>query len=368
MSRYDDLDDGGRGAPRRLLRRSASAGKYSSAMVITGSISIVVTLALVIGSLYFYKRYRDVWDSIGRINVSKDLVKRPPKYGTALNVLLIGSDTRKGKNGKIGGYTPGARSDTVMVLHLSPGRHDAVVLSFPRDSVVPILHCAPIDGTPGQQAQPGQVEQINSTFSFGGPGCLQETLEQTTHIRLDDFIQLTFVGFEKIINDIGGVDVCLPQAVNVPDSGLDLSQGRHHIYGSQALAFWRSREGLGMGSDLQRIQRDQFLMVALLHGIEKSGMLRSPTKMVSVITDAASAMHTDTGLTPGRMLQIAESLRGVPTKSVQFVEVPTVPYVFNNNWVQWTPQDDQLFSALAHDIKLPKLVKSRSRSRSVKAE
>jgi LCP family protein required for cell wall assembly len=367
MSRYDDPDGEGRRKPR-MPRRAGGARRYSNGMLITGSVSIVVTLALVIGSLYAYLRYRSVWDSINRIDVSKDLGNRPPKYGNALNVLLIGSDSRKGRNGKIGGYTPGQRSDTVMVLHISPGRHTAVVLSFPRDSVVPVFQCAAIGGTPGQQAQPGQVEQLNSTFAFGGPGCLQKTLEDTTHIRLDDFIQLTFVGFEKVINDIGGVNVCLPQSVNVPQSGLHLSRGRHHIYGGQALAFWRSRESLGMGSDLQRIQRDQFLMASLLQGVEKSGILKSPRQMISVVTDAAQAMRTDTGLTPGKMLQIAESLKGLSTKSVQFIEVPSEAYSLNQNWVQWiSPQDPQLFSAIAHDSKLPKLPKSKGKPAKVPA-
>lgn len=360
MSRYDDLDGGGSSQPRR--RRTIGAGKYSRGMLISGSVAIVVTFALVIGSLYVYDRYRDVVDSIGRINVTPDLTKRPPKYGSALNILLIGSDTRTGANAKIGGYTPGARSDTVMVLHLSPGRHNAVVLSFPRDSVVPIYHCAAIGGTPGQQAQPGQVEQLNSTFAYGGPGCLQETIERTTHIRLDDFIQLTFVGFKKVINDIGGVEVCLPEAVNDPLSGLRLAQGRHHIYGSQALAFWRTREDLGLGSDLQRIQRDQFLMASLVQGIEKSGLLNSPSKSVSVITDAARSMTTDTALTTGGMLKIAESMKGMSSQSVQFVEVPTEPYVLNDNWVQFLPQDNQLFGAIAHDSRLPRLAKSKTKS------
>jgi LCP family protein required for cell wall assembly len=358
MSRYDDPDGEGWREPHRSRRRAGGGRRYSKGMLAVGSLSIAVTLALVLGSLYAYMRYRAVWDSIHRIDVSKDLAKRPPKYGNALNILLIGSDSRAGGN-RIGGYSLGQRSDTVMVLHISPGRRTAVVLSFPRDSVVPVLQCAALDGTAGQQAQPGQVEQLNATFANGGPGCLQTTLEQTTHIRLDDFIQLTFVGFMKIINDIGGVEVCLPQAVNVPQSGLHLSKGPHHIYGPQALAWWRSRESIGLGSDLQRIQRDQFLMASLLQGVKKSGILSSPRKMISVVTDAAQAMRTDTGLTPGKMLQIAESLRGLATKSVQFIQVPTVAYALNQNWVQWIdPEAPQLFSAIAHDSKLPKLPKS----------
>jgi hypothetical protein len=109
-------------------------------------------------------------------------------------------------------------------------------------------------------------------------------------------------------------------------------------------------------------------MASLLQGVEKSGILKSPRQMISVVTDAARAMRTDTGLTPSKMLQIAESLRGLSTKSVQFIEVPTQAYSLNQNWVQWiSPQDPQLFSAIAHDSKLPKLPKSRGKSAKIPA-
>jgi LCP family protein required for cell wall assembly len=366
MSRYDDSDGATRhGSRGRRSRRSAASRKYSRGMRVTGTLAILLTSALVLGSLYAYVRYRDVWDSIKRVDVNADLTKRPVGYGHALNILLIGSDTRSGKNGQIGGRgAQGARSDTVMVLHISPTLHRIVVLSFPRDSVVPILACAPEAGTSGQQAEPGQMEQINSTFAYGGPGCLWHTIEETTHIRLDDFIELDFVGFEKVINDLGGVDVCLPYAVDDPMSGLHLSKGMHHVWGKQALAFWRTREDLGLGSDLQRIQRDQYLMIALLQGVERSGLLRSPTKIASVIGDAAHAMTTDSGMTVSRMLQIAEGLRGLSSKSAEFIEVPSQTYPQETAWVQWIPQDSQLFSAIAHDTKLPKTKKSAKPAKS----
>jgi LCP family protein required for cell wall assembly len=381
MRRDRDLDDGGRREPfpggrggRSQGRRSGNrrdkasrnsrgqgAGgrpKPSLRKRITGATAITLTCGLVAAVLYVYEKYGVAWDDINRVDVSNDLADRPPQYGDALNVLLIGSDTRSGRNGRIGGrVTGGARSDTVMLVHISPGRHSVAVLSFPRDSVVPIDKCAPEAGTAGQQAQPGQVEQLNSTFAFGGPGCLWHTLEQSTGIRIDDFVELTFVGFEKVINGIGGVSVCVPYAVNVPDSRLRLPAGRHHVGGAEALAFWRAREGIGLNSDLQRIYRDQLLMVALLHGIEKNRLLHSRTKMLSVLTDVARsrAITMDTGLTTGKALRIAESLGGLSPKSVQFIEVPTVPYPPNPlAWVQWAPQDTGMFRAIAHNATLPK--------------
>jgi LCP family protein required for cell wall assembly len=321
----------------------------------------VLVLGLVGASLAAYVKYRAVYDSIGRVDVSGDLsgIKQPPVDPNAINILLIGSDTRTGVNGKIGGTVGigGQRSDTVMVLHISPGAHHAVVLSFPRDSVVPILGCTAEAGSTGQTANPSQVEQINATFAYGGPGCLWKTVEATTNIHIDNFVELTFQGFEKVINDLGGVNICLPAAINVPQSGLDLSAGRHHVFGPEALAFWRTRENVGEGSDLQRIQRDQFLMASLVQGIEKSGLLTSPRKVTAVIGDVARSMTTDRGLDQSRMLRIATSLRGLTSKNVQFIEVPTQTYQPNPAWVQWTPQAPQLFSAIAHDSTLPKVVK-----------
>src|SRR6266542_1427050 len=202
----------------------------------------------------------------------------------------------------------------------------------------------------------GSFEQINTTFANGGPGCLWKTIEHTTGIRIDHFIELNFTGFIHVVNDIGGVNVCLPFAVNNTLSGLHLSAGRHHVGGQQALAFWRTRENIGEGSDLQRIQRDQFLMASLLQGVQRSNILGSPTTLLSVVKDIASAMTTD--MDTSSLLQTAESVKGLSTKSVEFVQVPSVTATQNANWVTWTPQSAALFGAVAHDRKLPKAGKN----------
>jgi LCP family protein required for cell wall assembly len=342
-------------------RRRWFGGRYRTSSVALGGLATLLAVVLVAGFLTAYMKYREVWDSITHVDVSADLhsSKLPPPDPNALNLLLIGSDSRVGKNGAIGGSTgiSGARSDTVMLVHVAPGESQIDVISFPRDTVVPILSCTPEDGTTGQTAQPGQVEQLNATFAYGGPGCLWETLEETTGIHIDDFIELTFVGFVDAINALGGVNVCVPAAIDDPMSGLDISAGHHHIYGKMALAFWRTREDLGEGDDPQRIQRDQYLMASLLQGIEKSGLLNSPGKILGVI-DALSANHNisiDDQLTPTRLLKIAEDLHGISTESVQFVTSPYTTYDPNPNWVQWEePQAQDLFSAIAHDNTLPK--------------
>jgi LCP family protein required for cell wall assembly len=353
MSRYDDPDGDGWKTPRQRRGRSRRR-KASTGMLVTGWLASALVCVLVVAALGAYVKYRTVWDSIKRIDAST-LGKQPPKYTNAENLLLIGSDTRVGANGRIGGNVGCNCSDTVMLLHISPGHHLVTVISIPRDTEVPILACAPIDGTKGQAANPGQLEPINYTLSYGGPICTWKTVDSVTGIHIDHFIQLDFTGFEKIVDDMGGVNVCLPEPLDVAKSGLHLSRGWHHVRGYQALAFWRTRENVGFGSDTQRIQRDQFLMASLVQGMEHSGLLNSPTRILSVVTDAAAAMTTDTGLDQATMLQIADSMKGLASKSVQFITAPNVPYTLDQNRVQFEqPQAGQLFHAIAHDTKLPK--------------
>jgi LCP family protein required for cell wall assembly len=335
----------------------SSQRRRARSLVLRG-LAVCVAVVVVGATLAAYAIYRTASDDIRHVNVSKDLgTHRPAPDPNALNILLIGSDSRGGQNRSFGAEVAGQRSDTVMIVHIAPGAHRVVVLSFPRDSVVPILACAPEAGAAGQTAQPaGDIEQLNATFSDGGPGCLWKTLEQTTGIRINDFIELTFTGFENLINDVGGVSVCLPVAVDDPDSRLHLSAGRHHVWGAQALAFWRARY-IGEGSDLQRIQRDQYLMASLLHGIQHSGLAHSPTEILSVLQNVVGNgdVTTDSQLTLGRLVSLADELRGLPPRAVQFIEIPTVPYPGNPQaWVQWAqPQADSLFTAIARNTTVP---------------
>ncbi len=307
---------------------------------------------LVAVALTGYAAYRDLFAKIHRLQVT-DLGKRPPKFNNSLNILVIGSDSRKGKNARFGAGVSGQRSDTIMVLHLSPGLKHAVVLSIPRDSVVPVLTCPPVPGSPGQRAMPGQVEQINATFALGGPGCLWKTIEHTTHLRLDHFMELNFTGFEHVINDLGGVDICLPYAIKDPRSKLRLSAGLHHVWGAEALAYWRVRY-IGLGSDLERIQRDQFLMASLAQEIKHADLFGDPVKVVRIVSDVASSLTTDSGLSQGMLLALAESLRSLKLSEVHFIQVPVLPYAKNRNWVTWAPSAKALFTDLAHDRKLPR--------------
>jgi len=315
--------------------------------------AIALAVILVGGVLAGYTVYSDVFGKIRHVKVT-GLGARPQSYNSSLNILVIGSDTRSGGNKRFGAHVTGQRSDTVLVLHLSPGLRRAVVLSIPRDSVVPVLSCPSAPGAQGQTAAPGQVEQINATFSAGGPGCLWKTIEHTTGIRLNHFMELNFTGFEHVVNDIGGVSICLPRPIRDRRSKLRLSAGVHHVMGPAALAYWRVRY-IGQGSDLQRIRRDQYLMASVAQKVKRANLLGSPTKILKVVSDIADALTTDAGLSQSAMIGLAAKLRSVPLSAVHFVQVPVVFYGPNPNWVQWAPSARTLFQAIARDRKLPRM-------------
>ncbi len=349
---------------RTDMRRRPGSRRYSLGMMLTGWAAIGLAVLLVGGTLYGYVKFRNVLDGIATEKISHQ-GKRPPKLNGAMNILVIGSDSRSGRNGKIGGPAPGQRSDTVMVAHLSPGGGRVTVLSFPRDSAIPVYSCpSEPGGFPGQTAAPGSIEQLNTSFANGGANCLWKTIEHTTGIHLDNFLQLNFTGFISVINALNGVPVCLPTAIHKTRyDRLKLTAGPHVLKGYKALEFWRLRENFGLGSDLQRIQRDQLLMVGLVQKILKTRVLHSLSKTWAIIhaISSAHALTTDAGLTPGRIVQIGRSLSGISKKSIQFIEVPTVNYPPNPNWVEFdTSRTTKLFDAIERDRALPKTSKGRT--------
>jgi LCP family protein required for cell wall assembly len=339
----------------RLLHR-ASGRKWH----VLRWVSVAVIALLAVGTLGVYSKFQAVNDSIKRVPLT-NLGKRPVQYSTSsMNVLVYGLDSRAGLTSAQQaelhtGYDQSDNTDTIMVIHISPGRHLISVLSIPRDTMVPMYECASGPGYSGQQADPGQDVIINSLLEIGGPSCLFKTVEQLTGIYINHFIGLGMLGFVNVINDVGGVNVCVPFTVNDSMSGLKLPAGKDHVTGVQALAFWRTREDLGTGSDLERIQRDQFMSAQLVKAVLGSGLLSNPFKLVKVVTDAAAQMTTDSAMSASDLISIGESIRSLNSKNVQFITVPNEAYPPDPDRIQFAqPQAGQVFAAIAHDVTVPK--------------
>src|SRR6516164_1711892 len=317
-----------------MPRRPRSGKRHVLRWVAVGAVVIVAA-----GTLGAYLKYRAVYDSITRVTVpSTALGHRPPVYSTdSQNILVYGDDNRAG-------LTP--HQQYVLLT----------VVSIPRDTMVPVYECNSGPGYTGRQANPAGAVQINSLLQIGGPTCLWKTVEQMSGVRIDHFIGIGMLGFVKVVDDLGGVNVCVPFNVNDPVSGLNLKAGEQHITGVQALAFWRTREDLGDGSDLQRIQRDQFMSVQVVKGVLHSGLLSNPIRLLRIVSDAAASMTTDAGMTVSDLVQIGQSFRDLSGQNVQFITMPNEPWTQNANRVQpMQPQAGQVFRAIARDVTVPKV-------------
>jgi LCP family protein required for cell wall assembly len=337
---------------RNFLRRRRKAILASLA----GAVALVVAGGLIAG----YVAYRKVADEVHHVTV-KDLGNRPPVYSTdSENILVVGSDSRAGLDHHQQvllhtGADGGNNTDTIMLLHVSPGRHLVTVMSIPRDTMVPYYQCDSGAGYPGQQDDPYDRERINAVLAAGGPSCLWKTVEQQTGVYIDHFVMIGMAGFVNVVNDLGGVTVCVPFAVNDQVSGLDVPAGEQHIDGVTALAFWRTREDLGEGSDLQRIQRDQFMSAQVVKAILGRGLLSDPLRLLQVAGDLAPNLTVDSGMSTSDLVSLGASLHGLTAKDVQFVTAPVTTWPLNPNEVEFAqPAASAMFAAIARDATLPK--------------
>jgi LCP family protein required for cell wall assembly len=262
------------------------------------------------------------------------------------NILLIGSDSRAGANAAYGSAV-GARSDTTILLHISRDRRSAVGVSIPRDAMVDVPACTLPDG----RVTDPYLGMFNSAFENGGTACTIRTVERMTDIRIDHFVVVDFTGFKKMIDAIGGVDVCLSQPVVDKDSQLDLPAGRQTLDGEQALGYVRVRYALGDGSDTERMSRQQDFLSSLVQKMESSGVLLNPTRLYPLLDAATSALTVDPGLnTLNKLYDLASSLSHMPSGATEFLTAPREPYAYDHNRDQLKqPEANELFQQLRND-------------------
>lgn len=227
--------------------------------------------------------------------------------GPSVNFLLVGSDSRDGVDpdspnfGAIGDTSDvqGQRSDTIMILRRD--RDGGVALtSLPRDLWVEI-------------AGSGRPDRINSAFT-AGPERLAATVTGALGIPIHHYVEVDFMGFKRIIDATGGVELCIEYATRDLNSGLDLQPGCQTLDGSQALAFSRSRyyeefrDGrwrMDPTADLGRIRRQQLFMRAAINGA-LAQWRSSPFSSSALLESVLGSVRIDDGLDPFRA---ADSLR-----------------------------------------------------------
>ncbi|MDT0455247.1 LCP family protein [Streptomyces sp. DSM 41527] len=273
----------------------------------------------------------------------------------SMDILVMGSDSRAGKNAEYGKDEGGARSDTAMIVHVYKGRKKASVVSIPRDTMIKRPDCTTTDG---KDAPGARRAMFNTAFEVGGPACSVKTVESISGVRMDHFVEVDFTGFKKLIDALGGVEVTTKKPIDDNNSHLHLPVGKHTLNGEQSLGLVRTRHGVpgGDGSDLGRIQLQQTFIKALMNQVKNVGVLTNPTKLYDIADTATKAITTDTDLNSvSELTGLAKSLGGIGSDHIDMVTMP-VTYDPDNpaRVVPLTKKSEQVWDALRQDKDIPK--------------
>jgi LCP family protein required for cell wall assembly len=300
----------------------------------------------------------------------------PPVVKTATkaeNFLLIGSDSRAGSNGKgTGGsakFAGASRSDTTIIMHISANNAGATLISIPRDSYVQIPSC--VIGPNNQLSQP-EKSKFNAAFSLGGQldpkyaaSCTEHAIETLTNINITHYAVVDFTGFQKMVDALGGVKMCVAKPLVDPvirtstgydGSGLDLQAGKNvEIDGDQALDLMRARYALDGGGDLPRIKRQQEFIGAMIRKATSTSLLTDPLKLQRFLSAAAGSLTTD-GFGLHTMEKLATALHSAGAGKVRLLTVPNIvgaPDVPSAD-VEWDPvKAPELWQAIRDDTPIP---------------
>ncbi|GAA2096996.1 hypothetical protein GCM10009801_67030 [Streptomyces albiaxialis] len=349
----------GRGGRRRRRSRART--------VAVVALSFLVLLTA--GVSWLYLQLNGNIETFGSDGLSRD---RPDGGAGGQNVLVIGSDARTGGNRALGGGAEDdvGRSDTAFLLHVYGDARHAVAVSFPRDTLVDIPPCKLPDGS---WTKPRTGTMFNAAFSVGqtakgNPACTQNTVEKLTGLRVDHTVVVDFKGFAAMTTAVGGVPVCVPKDLHQGDLNPNrgspgkriFRRGEQTVEGQRALDYVRLRHGLGDGSDIGRIKRQQAFVGSLVKKIKERGL--SPTTLLPLADAATKSLTVDEGLgTPKKMVDFAMSLKNVDLADTRFV---TLPWRYQGNRVAIVrPEADALWADLRAD-RTPDSVPSPSSSSS----
>ncbi len=285
---------------------------------------------------------------------SEEVLERVPDIGAmegGLNFLLVGSDERPPSCAF--GYPEidsATLNDVTMLIHISEDHSHVEVISFPRDMLVDVPACPnPSDPAAGGYGERYGVK-LNTLLKDGGFACIASTIERMLGITIPVGGIVEFDGVAALAEAVGGVEVCLVDPVNDPRSGLNLPAGTHSITGYQALAFLRTRHGVGDGSDLGRISVQQTFLASLARTVQSDGTLGNPVKLYSMAKAVLANMTLSQGLRdPVRLVSVARALQDIDLEKIAFIQYPTA-YTWDFSAVEPTASANVIASALQRDV------------------
>ena len=329
-------------------------------LVLTGVFAFIATGA---GAFYYTIQNNVESIAVDRLDEIDGLPDAPtadpedPNADRPVNILLMGSDDRSGENGVIGGDAGGMRADTTIVMHISADRSRVELVSIPRDSLVDIPSCIMSDGT---KTKPRSNTMFNSAFALGWDTggdvasaalCSMVTVMSLTDVYLDGFVVIDFAGFQSMIDAIGGVQMCIPEAIVAPEANLNLQAGQQTLNGEQALGLARARKGTGLnGSDLTRITRQQELLGATAQTLLAKNLFTDAPGLLKFLNAATSSLKASPEFASLQNLSgLALSLRNIDAAGITFLTVPVADAPTDKNRVVWTSAADSIWENMAAD-------------------
>ncbi|MGO1315997.1 MAG: LCP family protein [Cellulomonadaceae bacterium] len=311
------------------------------ALVLLGGLGVLTVAGIAGFATWLNSNLERITDPFAEIDPATRPSAAPTTEGqtyTALNVLVLGSDSRISAGDPTAWSYGAQRTDAIMIAHISADRQSAQVMSIPRDSWVPI----PGHGT----------AKINAAYSYGGPPLMIETVEALTGIRIDHFVIADFESFTTLTDALGGVEITVPE--DTYDRGnLVVRAGTQTLDGETALRYTRQRYGLP-GGDFDRVKRQQNWMRAIAEKAISRETLTNPVKLTNLLTTVSKSVAVDETLGIGDMRSIATSLSDLRTDDITFLTAPVSgtgwspdgkQSIVNLNYAQFTP----LVSAIAQD-------------------
>ncbi|MBX0301907.1 LCP family protein [Cryobacterium sp. 1639] len=303
----------------RLKRSNAFA---NVAKVLAAALAVVMVSGVSVAALATLNVAASIKPGIELPSETEGAIPSIGSIDGGANLLLVGSDSRAGQGDGYGDpeEETAVLNDVTMLMHIAEDHSSATVVSFPRDTFVPIPECV---GPDGETYSAMSSQKINTTLNYGGLSCTAATVTELTGLPIQYAALIQFNGVAAMSEAVGGVPVCIAEPIVDPKTDLNLAAGEQELKGLEALQFLRTRYGVGDGSDLGRISNQQVFLSSLVRTLKSAETLGDPFKLYSIAKAAVDNMELSNSMqSPDTMVSIAMALKDIPLENVVFVQYP----------------------------------------------
>ncbi len=346
----------------RRHRPALLAGRTAAALI------AVCALALTGAAWQWQSAKNKLLNTIAALDPNSSDIRDPSAQTGDENFLIIGVDSRIGANAEIGAgdtsIVEGARADTIMLVNIPANRKRVVAVSFPRDLAITPMNCQAWDPETGNYGpvydrvndewsdnERPTMTKLNSAYALGGPKCLVKVIQKMSGLAINRFMAVDFVGFEKMVDAVGGVEVCSTTPLEDAELGVVLATaGRQTLDGHTALNYVRARSvTTEYNGDYGRIKRQQLFLSSLLRSMISSATFFDLDRLNQVVNTFIDDSYVDNVQTRD-LVRLGQSLQGINAGRITFVTVPTTGITdWEGNEIPNTEGVRALFDAIIDD-------------------